>query len=301
MRIGSLSGSLTRLINDTSYLVAGTGISITSSSSGFVTLTSTATTSPAGIDTYVQFNDGGSTFGGDAGLTYNKTTDSLTVVGDVTGSSARFTKNLTVLGTASFYYVETLNQQSFIVGDKYITILSGATDHTSLDGSGLLFGSGSTGPTVNELGSNAHVRYRSSLDVVELFPGLKVSGSAAITNSLTVTGSLIVSGSQAYVAIDANGNTTSNTTVDWNTGNVQTFTLNANPTTFSFSNGKSGGTYMLIIRQNSAGSYTINWPGAVSWPAASAPTMTAGANKYDVYSFVYDGTTYFATSVQNYT
>ena len=34
--------------------------------------------SPGGSDTYVQFNDG-STFGGDAGLTYNKTTDTLSV------------------------------------------------------------------------------------------------------------------------------------------------------------------------------------------------------------------------------
>jgi hypothetical protein len=36
---------------------------------------------PGGSDTQVQFNDGGSTFGGDAGLTYNKTTDVLTVAG----------------------------------------------------------------------------------------------------------------------------------------------------------------------------------------------------------------------------
>ena len=39
--------------------------------------------SPGGLDTYVQFNDGGSTFGGDAGLTYNKTTDTLTITGDL--------------------------------------------------------------------------------------------------------------------------------------------------------------------------------------------------------------------------
>lgn len=38
--------------------------------------------SPGGSDTQVQFNDGGS-FGGDAGMTYNKTTDTLTVAGDV--------------------------------------------------------------------------------------------------------------------------------------------------------------------------------------------------------------------------
>lgn len=37
---------------------------------------------PGGLDTYVQFNDGGS-FGGDAGLTYNKTTDVLTILGGI--------------------------------------------------------------------------------------------------------------------------------------------------------------------------------------------------------------------------
>ena len=36
----------------------------------------------AGADTQVQFNDGGA-FGGDTGLTYNKTTDALKVVGPV--------------------------------------------------------------------------------------------------------------------------------------------------------------------------------------------------------------------------
>lgn len=37
---------------------------------------------PGGVDTQIQFNDGG-TFGGDAGLTYNKTTDVLSVTGAV--------------------------------------------------------------------------------------------------------------------------------------------------------------------------------------------------------------------------
>ena len=37
---------------------------------------------PGGDPTQVQFNDGG-TFGGDAGLTYNKTTDELTLAGDL--------------------------------------------------------------------------------------------------------------------------------------------------------------------------------------------------------------------------
>lgn len=49
--------------------------------------------SAAGSDTQVQFNDGGTSFGGDAGLTYNKTTDALTVAGNVsiTGAAGQAT------------------------------------------------------------------------------------------------------------------------------------------------------------------------------------------------------------------
>lgn len=44
---------------------------------------------PGGADTQVQFNDGGA-FGGDAGLTYNKTTDALGLAGllDLSGAAA---------------------------------------------------------------------------------------------------------------------------------------------------------------------------------------------------------------------
>jgi hypothetical protein len=38
---------------------------------------------PGGSDTQVQFNDGGSTFGGDADFTWNKTTNVLGITGDV--------------------------------------------------------------------------------------------------------------------------------------------------------------------------------------------------------------------------
>ena len=46
--------------------------------------------SPGGLDTYVQFNDAG-LFGGDAGFTYNKTTDALTVTGIVSTGGVNVT------------------------------------------------------------------------------------------------------------------------------------------------------------------------------------------------------------------
>ena len=63
---------------------AGTNVTITGSGTQAspynISSTGGGSGSPSGSDTYVQFNDGGS-FGGDAGLTYNKTTDALTVTG----------------------------------------------------------------------------------------------------------------------------------------------------------------------------------------------------------------------------
>ena len=43
----------------------------------------TPTAGASGSDTQVQFNDGGTALGGDAGLTYNKTSDTLSVLGSI--------------------------------------------------------------------------------------------------------------------------------------------------------------------------------------------------------------------------
>jgi len=66
------SGSHTKLMDGTSAFVAGSGIAISSASNGAVTITSTATATPGGSNTHVQFNDGGS-FGGSATFTFDKT------------------------------------------------------------------------------------------------------------------------------------------------------------------------------------------------------------------------------------
>ena len=69
---------------DTLTLAAGTNITITTdTSTDTITINASGgggAGNPGGSDTQVQFNDGGSTFGGDAGLVYNKSTDTLTGV-----------------------------------------------------------------------------------------------------------------------------------------------------------------------------------------------------------------------------
>jgi len=48
-------------------------------------------TLPGGLDTYVQYNDGGSSFGGDSAFTFNETTNVLTVGNTTLGGSGQLT------------------------------------------------------------------------------------------------------------------------------------------------------------------------------------------------------------------
>ncbi|NTW32247.1 MAG: hypothetical protein HGB12_06435, partial [Bacteroidetes bacterium] len=81
--------------------------------------------------------------------------------------------------------------------------------------------------------------------------------------------------------------------VDWNNSNVQEITLSANRS-FTFTNGKSGGVYILFIKQNGTGNWSVTWPSNIMWTGGTAPTLTTTANAVDVIKFVYDGNDYYA-------
>lgn len=75
----------------------GAGVTATASGND---VTVTIPSSPGGSDTQVQFNDGGS-FGGDAGMTYNKTTDALTVAGDIAVNGGDITSSAATVNVAN--------------------------------------------------------------------------------------------------------------------------------------------------------------------------------------------------------
>lgn len=84
------------------------------------------TPAPGGTDTQVQFNDGGSTFGGDAGLTYNKTTDTLTIAGDLAINGGDLTST-----SATFNLVNT-GVTTLSVGSGATTINIGNSGGTNI-------------------------------------------------------------------------------------------------------------------------------------------------------------------------
>ena len=85
--------------------------------------------------------------------------------------------------------------------------------------------------------------------------------------------------------------------LDLETGNVFQHTANGGNVTFTFSNppasGKAGSFTLKWIQDSS--DRTITWPGSVDWAGGSAPDVTSGSAKVDMYVFTtFDaGTTWY--------
>jgi hypothetical protein len=133
--------------------------------------------------------------------------------------------------------------------------------------------------------------YAAYSDATANFTGnLQKSGSpvvtAAYTGDVDITGELIVdSYNETYAAVTSSSNAT---TVDCESANAFSHTLTEN-TTFTFSNPPASGTAfsfsLELIQDASASGFTVTWPAAVDWPAATAPTLTATASAKDVFVF----------------
>lgn len=85
--------------------------------------------------------------------------------------------------------------------------------------------------------------------------------------------------------------------IDLNNGNVHSITLTG-AATLTFDNPVATGdssSFTLIVKQDATGSRLITWPGSVAWAAATAPTLTTTANRFDVLAFttVDGGTRWF--------
>ena len=90
---------------------------------------------------------------------------------------------------------------------------------------------------------------------------------------------------------------TGTVTLDMTDGNVFEHTANGGNVTFAFSNppadDKAGSITLKWIQDSS--DRTITWPGSVDWAGGSAPSVTSGSGKVDLYTFltVDNGTTWY--------
>lgn len=174
-----------------------TGSNVTGSTALFTSITSSYSGSGANLtnipntalvnnsltigSTTISLGASQTTIQGISVLTSSNITGSTALFTTTTASQSLITGDLRVIGTASISHLNTVGQTSLLIGDKYITILSGGVDHTGINGSGFLWGTSSgTGETTGALGEHAHILYDSSIDALEIFPGLYVTGSTTV-------------------------------------------------------------------------------------------------------------------------
>lgn len=94
---------------------------------------------------------------------------------------------------------------------------------------------------------------------------------------------------------------TSGASISWNlaSNQVTRLVLSTNGTMAEATNKVDGATYILIVTQGT-GSNTLGWHATYKWPGATAPTLTTGSAKSDIFTFVSDGTSLFGVASQNY-
>jgi hypothetical protein len=156
------------------------------------------------------------------------------------------------------------------------------------------------GTTGNDIGSS--VATASTTPIITLnIPDASVSARGVVTTGTqTIAGAKTFSGAitaKTYITtVPAAITAAATTTLDFSTGNILKVNLGRN-TTLSVTNATAG-TYLLEIIQG--GTYTVAFPAAWKWSGGTAPTITATSGKTDIITLVYDGTTYFASAVQNF-
>jgi hypothetical protein len=102
-----------------------------------------------------------------------------------------------------------------------------------------------------------------------------------------------------------NGTTGGAITADYNNGNCQRFTLNAN-STLAVSNFPSAGAFSgsMTIKfiQDATGGRTMTWPASFKFPSGSSNVLSVGANAVDIITIYTDddGTTYNCNLIKGY-
>jgi hypothetical protein len=119
-------------------------------------------------------------------------------------------------------------------------------------------------------------------------------GTTAVT--IDTAQSLNLSGAytEAVVAI---GNSSTSKTLSLASGTFQTVTMTGN-CTFTMPTAVAGKSFILIV-STGAGGFTGTFT-SVKWPNNTAPTLTTTATRWDILSFMSDGTNWYGAFQQAY-
>lgn len=119
-----------------------------------------------------------------------------------------------------------------------------------------------------------------------------ISGTAGVTAP-----GLVLSAGGYTEAVVAIGNSGTAQTLSIASGTLLTVTMTGN-CTFTMPAATAGKSFLLLI-STGAGSFTGTFT-SVKWPSGTAPTLTTTASRWDILTFVSDGTNWYGNAAQAY-
>ncbi|MHB8276351.1 MAG: hypothetical protein ACYDIA_01690 [Candidatus Humimicrobiaceae bacterium] len=136
-----------------------------------------------------------------------------------------------------------------------------------------------------------------TIDGILLKDDLDASGIVTKATAQTITGAKTFQKTVQTIVAATDGATI---TFDMSLGNIQAVQLAGNRT-LALSNASLGQSFILELRQDATGSRTVTWF-SVKWDNGTAPTLSTGALKYDMFEFVCIYPDWYVGSViaQNY-
>lgn len=206
--------------------------------------------------------------------------------------TASYTRSSGAFGNVSMIAINpTVNFTGTAVGGT--TGIDISPTFTSLTAAGAKF----YGLYMNYSNAQAYGVYQNGANTLNIINGKTAIGSTTDpTEALIVTGNTTTTGQQNagdFQITDGAG-----FVVNWNNGNTQYVTIQANRTP-TFSSPKNGATYRLRIIQGTGGSKLITWP-TITWRGGTAPTLTTTAAKQDIIVLVYSNGVYYGDASLNY-
>lgn len=185
-----------------------------------------------------------------------------------------------------------------------ITAAQGGTGQTSLTANNVVLGNGTgtvlfvaPGTSGNVLTSNG-TTWTSTAAGSSGFPvtlgntSIAASSTTSSVGNLTLANTTVTLYTESVVAI---GNSSTSKTLDLTNGTVQTVTMTGN-CTFTMPTATAGRSFILIV-STGAGGFTGTFT-SVKWPNNTAPTLTTTATRWDILTFVADGTNWYGTYAQ---
>ena len=127
---------------------------------------------------------------------------------------------------------------------------------------------------------------------------IDVSGNVLIGTTTSPAGTKeLVLGGDYIEGVVAIGNSGTAQTISLANGTLQTVTMTGN-CTFTMPTAVAGKSFILIV-SSGAGSFTGTFT-SVKWPNNAAPTLTTTATRWDILTFVSNGTSWYGNFAQAY-